>query len=187
MSLRARLLLGTALIAVVLAVAAVAIARATRAHLVDQVDAQLQSAGRGGRAAAPVGRGAALARRDRRRSAGTSSVGSPTTASSSTVFPFLTGDRRAHPRARCGRRGRPPGRTHHHRAERRAPTSTTGCAPASSRRGGTTRSSPCRSTTSTKRCAGSSSCWWPRSSPSSPCSGWSCGGCSTSACDRCSG
>jgi two-component system OmpR family sensor kinase len=45
-SLRARLLLGTALIAVVLAVAAVAIARTTRDHLVDQVDAQLQSAGR---------------------------------------------------------------------------------------------------------------------------------------------
>jgi two-component system OmpR family sensor kinase len=42
-SLRARLLLGTALIALVLAVSAVAIARATRAHLVDQVDAQLQS------------------------------------------------------------------------------------------------------------------------------------------------
>ena len=45
MSLRARLLLGTALIAVVLAVAAVAIARTTRAHLVDQVDAQLVTAG----------------------------------------------------------------------------------------------------------------------------------------------
>jgi two-component system OmpR family sensor kinase len=44
-SLRARLLLGTALIAVVLAVAAVAIARTTRTHLVDQVDAQLQTAG----------------------------------------------------------------------------------------------------------------------------------------------
>lgn len=43
MSLRARLLLGTALIAVVLAVAAVAIARTTRAHLVDQVDAQLET------------------------------------------------------------------------------------------------------------------------------------------------
>ena len=43
MSLRARLLLGTALIALVLAVSAVAIARATRAHLVDQVDAQLQA------------------------------------------------------------------------------------------------------------------------------------------------
>jgi two-component system OmpR family sensor kinase len=42
-SLRARLLLGTALIAVVLAVSAIAIARATRAHLVDQVDAQLQT------------------------------------------------------------------------------------------------------------------------------------------------
>jgi two-component system OmpR family sensor kinase len=42
-SLRARLLLGTALIALVLAVSAVAIARATRAHLVDQVDAQLQA------------------------------------------------------------------------------------------------------------------------------------------------
>lgn len=43
MSLRARLLLGTALIALVLAVSAVAITGATRAHLVDQVDAQLQS------------------------------------------------------------------------------------------------------------------------------------------------
>ena len=41
MSLRARLLLGTALIAAVLAVAAIAIARTTRSHLVDQVDAQL--------------------------------------------------------------------------------------------------------------------------------------------------
>lgn len=45
MSLRARLLIGTALIAVVLGVAAVAIARTTRANLVDQVDAQLRSAG----------------------------------------------------------------------------------------------------------------------------------------------
>jgi two-component system OmpR family sensor kinase len=45
MSLRARLLLGAALIALVLAVAAVAITRTTRAHLVDQVDAQLQTAG----------------------------------------------------------------------------------------------------------------------------------------------
>ena len=43
MSLRARLLLGTALIAVVLGVAAVTIVRTTRSHLVDQVDAQLQS------------------------------------------------------------------------------------------------------------------------------------------------
>lgn len=46
MSLRARLLIGTALIALVLGVAALAIARTTRANLVDQVDAQLQSAGR---------------------------------------------------------------------------------------------------------------------------------------------
>lgn len=45
MSLRARLLIGTALIAVVLGVAAVAITRTTRAHLVDQVDAQLENAG----------------------------------------------------------------------------------------------------------------------------------------------
>lgn len=44
MSLRARLILGTALIAVVLAIAAVAITRATRSNLIDQVDAQLQSA-----------------------------------------------------------------------------------------------------------------------------------------------
>ena len=45
MSLRARLLIGTALIAVVLGVAAFAIARTTRANLIDQVDTQLQSAG----------------------------------------------------------------------------------------------------------------------------------------------
>lgn len=45
MSLRARLLIGAALITVVLAVAPVAIARTTGAHLVDQVDTQLQSAG----------------------------------------------------------------------------------------------------------------------------------------------
>ena len=43
MSLRARLLLSAALIALVLGVAAVAITRATRAHLIDQVDAQLSS------------------------------------------------------------------------------------------------------------------------------------------------
>jgi two-component system OmpR family sensor kinase len=43
-SLRARLLLGAGLIAVVLAVAAVSIVRFTRANLVDQVDAQLQTA-----------------------------------------------------------------------------------------------------------------------------------------------
>ncbi len=45
MSLRARLLIGTALIAAVLAVSAVVITRSTRAHLIDQVDAQLRSAG----------------------------------------------------------------------------------------------------------------------------------------------
>lgn len=45
MSLRARLLLGAAMIAVVLTVTAVGIARTTRSHLVDQVDAQLRSAG----------------------------------------------------------------------------------------------------------------------------------------------
>ncbi len=45
MSLRSRLLLGTALIAIVLTGAAVAIARTTRAHLVEQVDAQLETAG----------------------------------------------------------------------------------------------------------------------------------------------
>ncbi len=45
MSLRSRLLLGMALIAVVLGLAAVVIARATEAHLVDQVDEQLRSAG----------------------------------------------------------------------------------------------------------------------------------------------
>ena len=44
MSLRARLLLGAALIALVLGVAAVAIVRTTRSNLVDQVDAQLRSA-----------------------------------------------------------------------------------------------------------------------------------------------
>ncbi|MEO6318071.1 MAG: HAMP domain-containing sensor histidine kinase [Acidimicrobiales bacterium] len=44
MSLRARLLIGTAVIAIVLGVAAVAIARTTRGHLVDQIDGQLRSA-----------------------------------------------------------------------------------------------------------------------------------------------
>lgn len=44
MSLRARLLLGAVLIALVLAVAAVAIVRTTRSNLVDQVDAQLRNA-----------------------------------------------------------------------------------------------------------------------------------------------
>ena len=44
MSLRARLLIGAALIAVVLAVSAVVIARSTRAHLIEQVDAQLRNA-----------------------------------------------------------------------------------------------------------------------------------------------
>ena len=43
MSLRARLLLGAVLIALVLAVASVAIVRTTRSNLVDQVDAQLRS------------------------------------------------------------------------------------------------------------------------------------------------
>ncbi len=57
MSLRARLLLGTALIAIVLAVTAVAIARTTRAHLVDQVDAQLVTAGRLGERSGPGGPG----------------------------------------------------------------------------------------------------------------------------------
>ncbi len=52
MSLRARLVLGTALIALVLVASAAGIARATRSHLVGQVDAQLQDAGPrlGGRA-----------------------------------------------------------------------------------------------------------------------------------------
>lgn len=45
MSLRARLLLGAAVIAVVLAVAAVATVRITRGNLVEQVDAQLVAAG----------------------------------------------------------------------------------------------------------------------------------------------
>lgn len=45
MSLRARVLLGMAVIAVVLAVSAVAISRVTRGHLVEQVDAQLEDAG----------------------------------------------------------------------------------------------------------------------------------------------
>jgi two-component system OmpR family sensor kinase len=44
MTLRARLLAGTALIGLVLAVAAVAITRTTEAHLLDQVDARLRSA-----------------------------------------------------------------------------------------------------------------------------------------------
>ena len=45
MSLRARLLVGLALVAVVLAGVAVAVTRATESHLVNQVDAQLQAAG----------------------------------------------------------------------------------------------------------------------------------------------
>ncbi|MGH9275150.1 MAG: sensor histidine kinase [Acidimicrobiales bacterium] len=45
MSLRARLLLGTLVIALVLVVSAGVIARSTRTHLVAQVDAQLQDAG----------------------------------------------------------------------------------------------------------------------------------------------
>lgn len=45
MSLRARLLLGTLVIALVLVVSAGVIARSTRSHLVDQVDAQLLDAG----------------------------------------------------------------------------------------------------------------------------------------------
>jgi two-component system OmpR family sensor kinase len=45
MSLRARLLLGTALVALVLVASAVVITRATRTHLVEQVDAQLRDAG----------------------------------------------------------------------------------------------------------------------------------------------
>ena len=44
MSLRARVLLGTALIAVVLALSAAVITRSTRSHLVEQVDAQLREA-----------------------------------------------------------------------------------------------------------------------------------------------
>lgn len=47
MSLRARLLLGAAVIAAVLGVSAVVIARTTRAHLVAQVDEQLRLAGPG--------------------------------------------------------------------------------------------------------------------------------------------
>ncbi|MET0728947.1 MAG: HAMP domain-containing sensor histidine kinase [Acidimicrobiales bacterium] len=45
MTLRSRLLLGTAVIAAVLALSAVVITRSTRAHLVDQVDEQLRAAG----------------------------------------------------------------------------------------------------------------------------------------------
>lgn len=45
MSLRARLLLGAAIIAVVLAVASVAVIRSTRADLVNQIDRQLAAAG----------------------------------------------------------------------------------------------------------------------------------------------
>ena len=44
MSLRARVLLGMAAIAVVLVVSALAITRSTRDHLLDQVDDQLQAA-----------------------------------------------------------------------------------------------------------------------------------------------
>lgn len=44
MTLRTRLLLGMALVAVVLAVSAVAITRSTRSHLVSQIDAQLAAA-----------------------------------------------------------------------------------------------------------------------------------------------
>jgi two-component system OmpR family sensor kinase len=58
MSLRARLLLGTVVIALVLVVSAGVIARSTRAHLVAQVDDQLQDAGPrlpGGRPGAPGG------------------------------------------------------------------------------------------------------------------------------------
>jgi two-component system OmpR family sensor kinase len=45
MSLRARVLVGMAVVAVVLVAVAVAITHATRAHLVDQLDAQLEAAG----------------------------------------------------------------------------------------------------------------------------------------------
>ena len=45
MSLRARLLLGTVVIALVLVASAGVIARSTRVHLVAQVDDQLQDAG----------------------------------------------------------------------------------------------------------------------------------------------
>lgn len=45
MTLRARLLLGTGLIALVLVLSAVVVTRSTRAHLIDQVDAQLLDAG----------------------------------------------------------------------------------------------------------------------------------------------
>jgi two-component system OmpR family sensor kinase len=60
MSLRARLVLGTALIALVLVASAAVIARATRDHLVGQVDAQLQDIGPrlGGRPAPGRGGGA---------------------------------------------------------------------------------------------------------------------------------
>ena len=44
MSLRARLLLGALVIAIVLVVSAAVIARSTRSHLVAQVDAQLEDA-----------------------------------------------------------------------------------------------------------------------------------------------
>jgi two-component system OmpR family sensor kinase len=58
MSLRARLLIGTVVIAVVLAVTAVAVIRTTRSNLVAQVDAQLALASTqlGGRPNAPGGR-----------------------------------------------------------------------------------------------------------------------------------
>jgi len=56
-SLRARLLVGMALVALVLGVAAVVIARTTEDHLVDQVDAQLRNAGPLGRLFDRDGRG----------------------------------------------------------------------------------------------------------------------------------
>ena len=57
MSLRARLLLGMALVAVVLGIAAFAIARSTESHLVAQVDQQLRTIGPQLRAGTPAGAG----------------------------------------------------------------------------------------------------------------------------------
>src|SRR3954453_12780985 len=46
MSLRARVLIGMAVVAIVLGVTAIVVTRTTEQHLVDQVDEQLRTAGR---------------------------------------------------------------------------------------------------------------------------------------------
>lgn len=108
MSLRARVFVGTLLIAVVLAVAAVVIARSTEAHLVAQLDAQLTTISRGppgalGRLEPPtadLADPARIADRFGRRSAGAGTerpsplyVGVVTEETVQTVFtPNLTGE-----------------------------------------------------------------------------------------------